>query len=325
MDITWLLSLVDAQTLVAVGTVATFGAVALLVGAAQSAFADRRDLNRSLRTVRSIDLETSDDVRKKALAAPVTERLIGPAMRRLAAFGRRFTPAGTVERLREELEHAGSPPGWDAGRILAMKALLPAAFGGGGLLLTTVAGLGGLRAIVVAVAGGFVGWYLPEWILRSRSGARQDEVQRQMPDSLDLLGITVQAGLGFDAALAKVSREVGGPLGEELHRVVQEIQLGEGRVEALRSLARRNPVPEVKSFVLAMAQADQLGIAVSNVLEIQADELRRKRRQRAEEKAQKLPVKIVFPLILCIFPALFVVLLGPAAIQIWETVFQMGP
>jgi tight adherence protein C len=166
--------------------------------------------------------------------------------------------------------------------------------------------------------GGFIGYYLPEWVLRSKSGKRQHKMRRALPDALDLLSITVEAGLGFDAALSRVARQEGGPLGEELHRVLQEMQLGKSRADALRDLGDRTSIPEFKSFILAMIQADVFGISIAKVLHVQANEMRVKRRQRAEETAQKVPVKIVFPLITCIFPALFVVLLGPAAISIYN-------
>jgi tight adherence protein C len=147
-------------------------------------------------------------------------------------------------------------------------------------------------------------------------------MQRALPDALDLLSITVEAGLGFDAAVARVARQSGGPLGEELHRVLQEMQIGKSRSDALRDLADRTSIPELKSFVLAMVQADIFGISIAKVLQVQAKEMRLKRRQRAEEQAQKVPVKIVFPLILCIFPSLFIVLLGPAVITIYENILQ---
>lgn len=309
-------------TFVVIGLVAAFAAVMLLVFSASTAVLERRQIHRSLRSVRAVDIGAGD-IRRRQLASPVATRLFVPAMRRLAGIGRRFTPVSVIERLEQELQHAGNPPGWDASRILAFKVLVPAALVFGVLALGSLAGLNPLQLLIVAGVFGFAGWYLPEWVLRSRAGQRQAQIQRALPDSLDLLSITVEAGLGFDAALARVAREIGGPLGHEFSRVVQGIQLGEERIEALRGLGDRNAVPELKSFVLAMIQADILGIAVSSVLQVQAREMRIKRRQRAEERAQKLPVKIVFPLIFCIFPALFVVLLGPAAITIWETIFQV--
>jgi tight adherence protein C len=221
--------------------------------------------------------------------------------------------------LSKEVIYAGSPVGWDAERILATK------------VMTTIGGVVGafafakyvvnfhsIRAGIVILLGGYVGWYLPEWILRSRSGKRQGAMRRSLPDALDLLSITVEAGLGFDAAVARVARQEGGPLGEELHRVLQEMQLGKSRADSLRDLGERTSIPEFKTFVLAMIQADIFGISIAKVLHVQAAEMRTKRRQRAEEKAQKVPVKIVFPLLTCIFPSLFVVLLGPAMISIYN-------
>ena len=202
--------------------------------------------------------------------------------------------------------------------------------------MTTLAGLGfgfwlarsgefsSLRTIIALALAGFVGYYAPEWMLRSKSGKRQANIQRSLPDALDLLSITVEAGLGFDAAVARVSRQAGGPLGEEMHRVIQEMQIGKSRADALRDLADRSTIVELKSFVLAMIQADIFGISIAKVLHVQAREMRIKRRQRAEEQAQKVPVKIVFPVLFCIFPALFVVLLGPAVIKIIDAFTAAG-
>jgi len=174
------------------------------------------------------------------------------------------------------------------------------------------------------VAGllGIFGYLLPDIILRSRAEERQVAMRRALPDTLDLLSISVEAGLGFDAAMARVAREVHGPLGQELNRVLQEMQLGTARAEAFRELAERSGTPELKSFVLAMVQADVFGIPVAKVLQVQAREMRIKRRQAAEERAQKLPVKILFPLLFCIFPVIFVVLLGPAAIRIYQSLIN---
>ena len=148
---------------------------------------------------------------------------------------------------------------------------------------------------------------------------RTERLRRELPDALDLMTISVEAGLSFDAALAQVARNTTGPMAEEFFRVLQEMQIGWGRAEAMRALSDRTDLPELRAFVLAMIQADAFGIPVANVLRIQADEMRVKRSQRAEEAAQKVPVKILFPLIFCIMPALFVVIMGPAAIQIFTS------
>ena len=293
--------------------------IALVAYVLSGAVAERRAVYRSLRTMRAVEVSPTD-VRRRQLAAPMSSRVVVPAMQRLGRAGRRFTPASVVERLEQELVYAGSPVGWDGERLLAVKVLATVSFAVLGLVLPGLIGAGAVRGLILAPLLGFVGYYLPEWVVRSRAGARQLAIQRALPDALDLLAITVSAGLGFDAAMERVAREMGGPLGEELLRVVQEMRLGKGRADALRDLGERSNVDELHSFVLAMVQAEIFGISISRVLNVQADELRVKRRQRAELEAQKLPVKIVFPLILCIFPALFVVLLGPAAMQVYDSI-----
>jgi tight adherence protein C len=300
-----------------IGVLLAFGAMMLAFIAAQDFVLERRQVFKALRSVRAIEL-TPTDVRKRELAIPFYQRVLIPSGKAVGGLGRKFTPASVTERLGKELVYAGSPVGWDAERILAMKILGIVVFGAGFLLLGHFGGLSPLRSIILALLGVFVGWYLPEWILRSKSGTRQKLIQRALPDALDLLSITVEAGLGFDAAVARVARQAGGPLGEELHRVLQEMQIGKTRADALRDLGDRTNVAELKGFVLAMIQADIFGISIAKVLQVQAREMRIKRRQRAEEQAQKLPVKIVFPLILCIFPSLFIILLGPAVITIYQ-------
>ena len=307
--------------MVQVGILLAFGAMLLALIALQDFVLERRQVFKALRSVRAIEL-TPTDIRKRELAVPFFQRVFIPSLRRVGGFGRRFTPASVTERLGKELVYAGSPVGWDAERVLAMKLLGVGVFAGIGFLMGKLAAFSNFRTFVIMGLFCFVGWYLPEWILRSKSGARQHHMQRALPDALDLLSITVEAGLGFDAAVARVARQAGGPLGEELHRVLQEMQIGKSRADALRDLADRTSIPELKTFVLAMVQADIFGISVAKVLQVQAREMRIKRRPRAEEQAQKVPVKIVFPLILCIFPSLFIVLLGPAMITIYRNILK---
>jgi len=277
---------------------------------------ERQQIFRSLRNIRTVEL-TPRELEKRPLAAPFARRIMIPFVEQVGKWLFRLTPGGIVERLRREIAYAGSPPGWTAERLLAAKGLL---CGGGIIVGITGAGLSGIsmRTIVLMGMGVVLGWYIPEWALRSKSGKRQTAIRRGLPDALDLLSITVEAGLGFDAALSRVARQEGGPLGGEFHRVIQEMQLGKSRPEALRDLGDRNNVAELKSFVLAMIQADTFGISISRVLQVQAGEMRLKRRQRAEEQAMKVPVKIIFPLLFCIFPSLFVIILGPAMIRIYE-------
>jgi tight adherence protein C len=303
------------------GLIAAFGTIVLILATAVDFVLERERMFRTLRTVRAIELNPQQ-LRKRELAAPFVRRVMIPAFQRGGKFFRRLTPAGVVERLDKELVYAGSPPGWDAERVLAMKTLTTVGAVLGSLLLAKLLEMEPFQGTVILLLSIFVGYYLPEWILRSRSGTRQNEIRRTLPDALDLLSITVEAGLGFDAALARVARQAGGPLGQEFHRVLQEMQIGKSRSDSLRDFGDRSTVPELKTFILAMIQADIFGISIAKVLHVQANEMRIKRRQRAEEQAQKVPVKIIFPLILCIFPALFVVLLGPAAIQIYENIIK---
>lgn len=305
--------------LAVIGLAAAFAAVAVAVAVVQSLVLERRQVYKTLRNVREYEI-AGTDLRTRQLATPFLDRLLVPGLRRVGEGMRRFTPAGVLDRLRNELLYAGSPEGWDGERLLAVKFVSTIVIGGGVTIVLPLLGMPTLRALVLAVVLAAAGYYVPEWVLRSRSSQRQSEMQRALPDALDLLSITVEAGLGFDAAVARVAREAGGPLGEEFHRVVKEMQLGKSRVEALRGLSDRSSVGELRGFVLSMIQADIFGISIGRVLQVQASEMRIKRRQRAEEQAQKLPVKLVFPLIFCIFPALFVILLGPAAIRIYENI-----
>jgi tight adherence protein C len=305
-----------------IGVAAFFLAAALATAVVHTVVVERREVQRTLRAARTIDLDPRD-LGRRQLAVPFFSRIAEPAMRRATALARRISPDGLAERLDQELAYAGYPAGWDAGRVLAFKVIAPATLV---LLVIAVGPAAGWRTVSVLLAVpavAFLGWMVPDVLVRSKGKKRQKEIQRSLADAIDLLAITVEAGLGFDAALSRVAGEVRGPLGQELHRVVQEIRLGAPRSDALRNLAERNSVDELKTFVLAMIQADLLGMRIGLVLEIQAKEIRTKRRQRAEEKAMKLPVKIVFPVVFCIFPALFVVILGPAGIQIYENLFGL--
>ena len=312
----------DPALLIGLGLVLAFAALALVGYVVVAAAGQRRSVHRSLRSMQASQL-SGGDVRQQQLAVPAVRRLVLPTLGRFSERVLRFSPPAIVDRLDQELVYAGSPAGWDGQRLMAAKWLAAVGLAVVAVVLLPLSGFGVAGTVLAVLAGGFVGYYLPEWIVRSRAGKRQKAIQLALPDALDLMSITVEAGLSFDAALDRVSREMGGPLGDELHRVVQEMRLGKGRGEALRDLSGRTTVEELKAFVMAMVQAEIFGISIARVLHVQAGELRIKRRQRAEEQAQKLPVKIVFPLILCIFPALGVVLLGPAAISIYEN-FVLG-
>ncbi len=299
------------------GGVGAFLAAALLVFVIADYVLDRQRVRARLRQLPEIELSPRE-VQERELAAPITQRLIAPGFERLAHRTRRYAPAGMIERLEGLLQQAGSPPAWDGERLFAAKIVTAVAVLALTIFLAPILGFGFIRTLIGGAIVVYAGWMVPEWVVRSRATERQKKIQRALPDALDLLSISVTAGLGFDAAVDRVAREMGGPLGDELRRMLREMQLGRSRHEALRQLSDRNDIPDLDSFVLAMIQADIFGISISRVLEVQSGEMRIKRRQRAEEQAQKVPVKILFPVILCIFPALFVVILGPAVIDIYR-------
>lgn len=300
---------------------AVFVSIGIAAFALQDRLIHRRRVLRSLQSIDIVDV-SGTTLRQRELATSIVSRVLVPGMKRFSGAIGKATPGSILDRLNEQLVYAGNPPGWDAERVLAIKLLGTAGLTLAALLTIPLMGMPILRGLILAPIGAFLGWYAPEWALRSAADRRQEEIRRALPDALDLLSISVEAGLGFDAAMARVAREMRGPLAGEFARVVQETRLGSDRAKAMRGLSERTTVDELKGFVLAMIQAEIFGIAIAGVLRVQATQLRQKRRQHAEEKAQKVPVKIVFPLILGIFPALFVVILGPAGIAIYENIIK---
>jgi tight adherence protein C len=259
------------------------------------------------------------DLRTVVLERPTRERVVKPAVGRLAAATRHLTPGGMLASLEGRINLAGLSDRWPLERVLATKLLLGSAGAFVGLVRFLSAPSGG--AILLGAAAAVIGFLVPDVLLASKARERQEIVQRELPDVLDQVTICVEAGLGFEAALARAATTGHGPLGRELAHTLQDISLGMPRREALEQLLRRTDVADLRHFVVAIAQAERHGVPIAQVLRIQADELREKRRQRAEERALKIPVKLVFPLILCILPALFVVLMGPAAIRIANSSF----
>lgn len=307
----------DPDLLLAVGLSGIFMAVVILLGTVGVITAERDQVSRSLRALRSIEGLPADMVAE--YDRPFTQRVLTPGLARMVAFGRRLTPGGRIEKLRQRLEAAGSPATWDVERVLAVKVL--------GALVGFLLGLVvyfALEATVLVAVGATIalvllGFFAADLVIYQIGYNRRDQVRKDLPDALDLLTITVEAGLAFDAALTQVSRNTDGPLAEEFTRVLQEMQIGKSRGEALTALSQRVVIAELNSFVTAVVQADALGIPIATVLRIQAKEMRVKRSQRAEETAMKVPVKILFPLIFCILPALFVVIMGPAGIGIFRS------
>ncbi|MGD9956993.1 MAG: type II secretion system F family protein [Candidatus Nanopelagicales bacterium] len=268
---------------------------------------------RSLAAVEAIKAAPSG--MRQELDRPIGERVGQPLLAWLTRQGRRLTPSDQNARMKRKLDLAGNPAGWDADRIVAFKMLGLIVGGVAGVLLPLLFG-SVLWAIILGIGLAVFGFYLPNIVLYQAAYNRSDRILKDLPDALDLLVISVESGLGFDAALSQVARNTQGPLADEFFRVLQEMQLGTSRSEALRALADRTDVSDLRGFVTAMVQADTFGIPVANVLRIQAREMRTRRSQRAEEAAQKVPVKILFPLIFCILPVLFIAILGPAVIQI---------
>jgi tight adherence protein C len=243
-------------------------------------------------------------------------RVVKPSLQRLARRLASLAPQATLARTRKQLELAGNPGGMRALDFIGIRAL--AAVGTAVLMFVVISGLAHSvgAGLLLGLLLGALGYMLPTLWLGGRVRSRKTEILRSLPDALDLLTISVEAGLGFDAALAKVVEKWDNALTQEFARVLAEIRVGKLRREALRDMAERVEVPELKSFVAAVIQADQLGASIGRILHVQADQMRLKRRQRAEEIAQRAPLKMLFPLIFLIFPALFIVLLGPAIISI---------
>jgi tight adherence protein C len=251
----------------------------------------------------------------KATAGPRPDE--GPDTSFLGTWGRRLLPAGSVQRVERLYAHAGSPSGWSVSRLLGVKLALP--------LLAALLGLvyasanPGTLSVVLTVAVVVVAFFLPELLLHSRGQERSEKITLELADLLDQVTICVEAGLGFDAAVARAGRHRQTPLGDELRRTHQDLQLGQSRRQAYESLARRTGAAELEKFVNAVLQADAYGVPIADVLRAQATEARLKRRQQAEERAMQIPTKVVFPLMLLILPVMFIVLLGPAVIDMLRT------
>jgi tight adherence protein C len=310
-----------ADVALIVGLVAIFCAVVIALATVGVLTGEREQVGKSLAAIEAFNAAPAS--MRRELDKPFGERVWKPFLKESSGLGRRLTPSGQIERIRKRLDAAGSPAGWDVDRILAFKVLGALA----GVLVTIIASPVSLSFGPVALGvSAFIfvigGFFVPDMALYQAGYNRANQMRKDLPDSLDLLTISVEAGLAFDAAMAQVARQTEGPLAEEFFRVLQEMQIGLGRTDAFRAMAERTDVDDVKTFVTALVQADAFGIPIANVLRIQAKEMRLKRSQRAEEQAQKVPVKILFPLIFCILPTLFIVVIGPAGLQIYHALFN---
>jgi len=258
------------------------------------------------------------------LQQPFTERVLRPFIRQLADALSRFQRARTkdsrdtqvrgLEAIQRKLALAGNPYRWTPADYLGMKAFAALVLGGLLFFMMTIGGEAGW-ALIFGAVGGLFGWFGPDLLLRSKTQARQKQIQRSLPDALDLLVISVEAGLGFDAAIQRLIEKRDDALSAEFARVLAEMRVGRSRRDALKDMVMRTQVPDLNNFVGAILQAEQLGVSVTKVLTVQAEQMRVLRRQRAEEKAAQLQLKLIFPLAIFIFPALCVVIMGP----IWPT------
>lgn len=256
---------------------------------------------------------SSTNLRDVRLQQRATDRVVAPIMNSVAGKARRFTPNGAIDAMEEKINMAGVTATWTVERLITTKLVFGVTGTGIGLwMLSQGITLRNLITAALLSAGGYI---LPDMSLDRRAKDRGDSIEKELPDILDQMTIGVEAGLGFDAALARVARENEGPVAEEFGRMMQDRQLGMSREEAFGRVAARSPSGDLKAFVLALTQADKHGMPLATVLRVQADEMRQKRRVRAEEKALSLPVKLVLPLVVCILPALFTVILGPAVFR----------
>jgi tight adherence protein C len=293
------------------GLIALAGAISLTVLAAVG----RTAAPPSAASLANIETYYSQTPQVATVAEPGAQQL-SPLLVRARDVAARMSPTGAVAKIQHRLDVAGNPAGWTPERVLAFKTVGMIGFA----LLGIVFGVGSaLMLVLFAGGGGVAGFFMPDLLLYNAGLKRQQLIRRSLPDALDMLTVCVEAGLGFDAAVAQVARNTEGPVAGEFARVLQEMQFGMSRVQALRAMVQRATAPELRTFVSALVQAAELGIPIAAVLREQAREMRLKRRQRAEEQAQKVPVKILFPLILFLMPALFIIILGPGAINIYHT------
>jgi tight adherence protein C len=250
------------------------------------------------------------------LQQPFFERTIRPLALRLSGIGLRFTSTKKQGRTEQRLAMAGNPGNLRTVDFLGMKVVVAGATAGVVLLLFGVVAGDFAFGIIAGAVSAVIGFFAPDFWLSRRIKKRQKAILLAIPDTLDLLTISVRAGLGFDAALGKVVEKTQSPLADEFQRTLAEIRVGKTRKEALRDVVGRTQVPALTTFIGAIIQAEQLGVSISKVLQVQSEQLRIERRQRAEEMAAKAPIKMLFPLVGCIFPSMFIVILGPAIILI---------
>ncbi|TJX14168.1 type II secretion system F family protein [Tissierella creatinini] len=298
------------EILVYLLVIATISILVLLVH--ELVFGKREAVLSRLNEVRDVYNDPVDDL---TFHQPFNDRIIKPAYQKLTGFIGKVTPYGISKNLEQTIVHAGSPNNMTVNRLIAIMIMT-------GILVSIVAYMlfsrtgGNLNKLLLIAIFGIIGFMVPFYMIRSTASTRKAKIQKSLPDMLDLLFVSVEAGLGFDMALKRTTEKMPGPLSEEINRALDEINKGRDRVEALKGIVYRTGVEDLSSFITAVIQSEQLGSNIANMLRVQSSSMRQKRRQRAEEKAMKVPVKMLFPLVILMFPALYIVILGPAIIRI---------
>ncbi len=257
------------------------------------------------------------------LSQPFSERVIEPLIHGMSNFIARFTPQQSTEDVRHKLDLAGNPNDWTVQDFLGVRGLAAVITGALFILLGFAIHAEAPIILLGVAVGALLGFFLPVVWLGGKIRSRQHEIQKSLPDALDLLTISVEAGLAFDSALAKVAEKWDNELSRAFARAIAEVRVGKLRREALRDMANRMDVTDVSTFIAAVIQADQLGVSIAKVLRIQSEQMRIKRRQRAEEQANQAPVKMMIPLAFLIFPSIFLVILGPTVIQFLSGGFKI--
>ena len=306
-----------------IAAVATTVVVGLLLTAAGMRLSDRAEVRSTMGVVSSQTLTPLSVVASEQDVRSFFERALAPVLRKTVDLGRSFTPPGYVKNVQRRLTLAGRSHRVDLDRFLAGRLVTVAAIPvmlGLVVLLPVASRTRFILFLFVAVLLALG----PEAILNRQVQARQDAIRVQLPDILDLLTISAEAGLGFEQALSRTVVTVPGALSDEFARMLQETRLGMSRREALEGIAERTDVAELRAFLVALNQAETLGISIVHILRSQSGEARLAQRMRAQEKAQKAPVKMMFPLVFCIFPSLFIVIVGPAVIQVYDQVIKPG-
>jgi len=248
------------------------------------------------------------------LSQPFSRRILVPMIDASGKFASRFTPQRTMEATRHKLEMAGNPNNWSPAQFVGVRGLAALLLGGLTFTLTMLSTVAPLQRILFVLVMILLGFMLPSIWLSRRIRRRQNEIVKTLPDAIDLLTISVEAGLPFDGAMQRVADKWDNEISRAFGRVLTELRVGKSRRDALRDMSDRADVPDVTSFVAALVQADQLGISIAKVLRIQSEQMRIKRRQRAEEKAHQAPVKMLIPMTFLIFPSIWIVIIGPAII-----------